>query len=200
MQRREQQEYDMEVTAQRRVVRGGISPHLTVTELPLEGFEKARMPMASPSEIQPSAQAAIRISTTSPPPIDPQTTMQRADEINTVQNMLNDGHTSSVVLIGSPGGGKSTLAALIYQRLQLAKQQGLSAPQHLVWLTLDSYTTLPDLIAAILNGVGTQEPGLFLLKPEQQISILLRTLRRPQQNALMVLDQFGSLLYPDVNQ
>ncbi len=200
MQRREQQEQYMEATAQRRAVRGGISPQLTVTELPLEGFEQARMPMADPSKVQPSLQAVSRISTSTPPPIDPQMTMQRADEINTVQNMLNDGHTSSVVLIGSPGAGKSTLAALIYQRLQLAKQQGLSAPQHLVWLTLDSYTTLPDLIAAILNGVGTQEPGLFLLKPEQQISILLRTLRRPQEKALIVLDQFESLLYPEVNQ
>ncbi len=199
IQRREQQEYHMEATAQRRAVRGGASPLLTVSELPLD-FEQARMPMADPSEVQPSSHAAFRISTTTPPPIDPQTTMQRADEINTVQNMLNDGHTSSVVLIGSPGAGKSTLAALIYQRLQLAKQQGLSAPQHLVWLTLDSYTTLPDLIAAILNGVGTQEPSLFLLKPEQQISMLLRTLRRPQKNALIVLDQFESLLYPEVNQ
>ena len=155
--------------------------------------------MPDPS-VEPSQQAAFRISATTPPPTDPQMTMQRADEINTVQLMLNDGHTSSVVLIGGPGAGKSTLAALIYQRLQLAKQQGLLAPHHLVWLTLDSYTTLPDLIAAILNGVGVHEPGLFLLKPEQQISILLRTLRRPQENALIVLDQFESLLYPEENQ
>ncbi len=200
MQRGEQQEYYMEVTAQRRAVRAGVSPHLTVSESPLEGFEQARKPMPDSSEVQPSSQAAFRISATMPPPTDPQMTMQRADEINTVQNMLTDGHTSSVVLIGSPGAGKSTLAALIYQRSRLAKQQGLSAPRHLVWLTLDSYTTLPDLVAAILSGIGTQEPGLFLLKPEQQISIVLRTLRRPQENALVVLDQFESLLYPEVNQ
>lgn len=156
--------------------------------------------MPDPSVVQSSVQAAFRISATTPPPTDPQMTMQRADEINTVQNMLTDGHTSSVVLIGSPGAGKSTLAALIYQRLLLTKEQGLQVPQHLVWLTLDSYTTLPDLITAILNGVGAHEPGLFLLKPEQQISILLRTLRRPQENALVVLDQFESLLYPEVNQ
>lgn len=200
MQRVEQQEYHMEATAQRHAVRGGMSPHLTASELPLEGLEQARKPMPDLSEVQPSQQAAFHISATTPPPTNPQMTMQRADEINTVQLMLNDGHTSSVILTGSPGAGKSMLAALIYQRLQLAKQQGLSAPHHLVWLTLDSYTTLPDLIAAILNGVGTHEPGLFLLKPEQQISILLRTLRRPQENALIVLDQFESLLYPEVNQ
>jgi Tfp pilus assembly protein PilF len=152
------------------------------------------------SQRQPSQQAAFHISATTPPPTDTQMTMQRADEINTIQHMLNDGHTSSVVLTGSPGAGKSTLAALIYQRLQLAKQQGLSAPCHLVWLTLDSYTTLPDLIAAILNGVGASESGLCLLKPEQQISTLLRILRRPQENALIVLDQFESLLYPEENQ
>lgn len=200
MQRVEQQEYPIEATAQRRAVRGGIAPHLTVSESPLEGLEQARKPMPSPSKVQPSQQAMFHITATTPPPTDPQMTMQRADEINTVQLMLNDGRTSSVVLIGSPGAGKSTLAALIYQRLQLAKQQGMLAPHHLVWLTLDSYTTLPDLIATILNGIGIHEPGLFLLKPEQQISILLRTLRRPQENALIVLDQFESLLYPEVNQ
>src|SRR5437016_4365969 len=112
MQRVESQEYHMEVTAQRRAVRGGASPNLTVSELPLEGLEQARKPMPDPSEVQLLQQAAFRIAATTPPPTDPQMTMQRADEINTVQLMLNDGHTSSVVLIGSPGAGKSTLAAL----------------------------------------------------------------------------------------
>jgi tetratricopeptide (TPR) repeat protein len=200
MQRGEQRDQYMEVTAQRRAVRSGVSPHLTASESLLDGFEQARKPMPASSEEQPSPQAMSRILITMPPPIDPQMTMQRADEISTVQNMLTDGHTSSVVLIGSPAAGKSTLAALIYQRLQLTKQQGLLAPHHLVWLTLNSYTTLPDLIAAILHGVGAHEPSLFLLKPEQQISTLLRTLRRPQENALVVLDQFESLLYPEVNQ
>jgi len=39
----------------------------------------------------------------------------------------------------------------------------------------------------------------FLLKPEQQISTLLRVLRRRQEPALVVLDQFEELLDPETN-
>ncbi|GER87385.1 hypothetical protein KDW_15470 [Dictyobacter vulcani] len=144
--------------------------------------------------------AACGVNATTPPPTDPQTTMQRADEINTIQRMFGDVQTSAVLVMGSPGTGKSTLAALLFRRLQLAKNSGLVTPKHLVWLTLGTYSTLPDIIASILAGVGIPDNGLFLLKPEQQISSLLRALRRPSENALIVLDQFELLLHPETNQ
>jgi tetratricopeptide (TPR) repeat protein len=143
---------------------------------------------------------AFGLSSSTPPIVDPQTTMQRADEVNAIQLMLKDHHTSAVTLIGAPGVGKSTLAALLYQRLLLAKQRGLPSPTHMVWLTLNSYTTLPDLIGAMLNGINVYEPGFFQFKPDQQVSALLRALRRSQENALIVLDQFETLLYPEVSQ
>lgn len=143
---------------------------------------------------------AFGLSSSTPPIIDPQTTMQRADEINAIQLMLKDHRTSAVTLIGAPGVGKSTLAALLYQRLLLAKQRGLPSPTHIVWLTINSYTTLPDLIGAMLNGLDAYEPGLFQLKPDQQVSTLLRALRRSQESALIVLDQFETLLHPEVSQ
>jgi tetratricopeptide (TPR) repeat protein len=126
--------------------------------------------------------------------------MQRADEINTIQRMFGDVQTSAVLLIGSPGAGKSMLAALLFRRLQMAKNSGLAAPKYLVWLTIGTYTTLPDIITAILDGVGMPDKGLFLLKPEQQVASLLRALRRSTENALIVLDQFELLLHPETQQ
>ncbi len=126
--------------------------------------------------------------------------MQRADEVTTIQRMLSDAQTSAVMLIGNPGAGKSTLAALLYNRLLLSKQQGLPAPHHLVWLSIGTYTTLPDLFAAILAGLKIPYVGFFLLRPDQQAGVLLQSLRRPQENALIVLDQFESLLHPEVSQ
>ncbi len=143
---------------------------------------------------------AFGVNATTPPYADPQTTMQRGDEVDTMQRMLSDADTSAVTLIGSPGVGKSTLAALLYRRQMLAKQQGLPAPHYMVWLTMSNYTTLPDLIAALLNALEMPEPGLYLLRPEQQVATLARALRRPQENALIVLDQFELLLHPETQQ
>ncbi len=150
--------------------------------------------------IQQSHHLAFDIHTAVPPPTDPLTIMQRADEVNTIQRMLSDAQTSAVILIGNPGAGKSTLAALLYNRLLLSKEQGLPAPHHLIWLGIGTYTTLPDLFAAIIAGLNMPTSGFFLLKPDQQAGVLLQALRRPQENALIVLDQFESLLHPEVSQ
>lgn len=164
---------------------------------PGTGFAAAVQPQQAVSQ---KPLTAFGISTTTPPIVDPHTTMQRGDEVNAIQLMLNQNSTSAVTLIGAPGVGKSTLAALLYQRLLLAKQRALPSPTHMVWLTINSYTTLPDLIGAILNGINMYEPGLFQLTPDQQISTLLRALRRSQENAFIVLDQFETFLYPEINQ
>jgi tetratricopeptide (TPR) repeat protein len=143
--------------------------------------------------------AFFGITTTTPPPIDPQLVMQRLDEVNTVQRMLSDPSTSAVTLIGDPGTGKSTLAALLYNRLWLAKQNNITAPSRLLWLGISMYTTLPDVIAAILSGVNMADPSLFLQTPEEQVASLLQALRHPQANALIILDQFEFLLHPETS-
>ncbi len=131
---------------------------------------------------------------TTPPLLDPDVIMQRADDIAIVQRMLTDAQTSTVILVGDSGMGKSTLAALIYHRLLLTQRANMPAPRYLVWLTLNSYTTLSDILAAILQGVGIQVADFFLLSLEQQATLVLRALQRPQGNALLVLDQFEVLL------
>src|SRR5579859_6474442 len=72
------------------------------------------------------------IDVTVPPATGSNTFMQRGDEVNTVLGMLADLRTSAVVLSGDAGVGKSTLAALLYRRLELTAQAGLPAPRHFV--------------------------------------------------------------------
>src|SRR2546421_10990746 len=134
------------------------------------------------------------MNSTVPPPTEVNTVMQRGDEVNTVLRMLTDLQTSAVILTGDPGSGKSTLAALLYRRLELTAQAGWPAPKHFVWLSLGAYTTLPDVIASILSAIHGSEPGFSLLRPDQQVLTLLRALRRPQEPALVVLDQCEGLL------
>lgn len=154
---------------------------------------------AEPAMQQPAA-FAFGVSATVPPATEPPMIVQRADEVNTVLRMLNDAQTGAVMLIGTPGVGKSTLAALLYRRLLRAKQANMPAPSQLVWLTLNTYTTIPDMIAAILNGIDVSEPGFFLLKAEQQIALLQHALRSAQTNALVILDRFEALLHPETDQ
>lgn len=146
---------------------------------------------------RPQRNYTFSIDDTVPPATDINTIMQRGDEVNAVLRMLMDLQTSTVVLAGDAGVGKSTLAALLYRRLELTLQAGLPAPKHFVWLSLGVHTTLPDVIAAILGGLNISEPGFFLLKPEEQIATLLRALRRPQEPLVVVLDQFDTLLDPE---
>jgi tetratricopeptide (TPR) repeat protein len=69
-----------------------------------------------------------------------------------------------------------------------------------VWLTLGPNATLPDVLAAILNSLNMYRPDFFLLKPEQQIELLVEVLRRPQESTFVVLDQFEELLNPEDGQ
>ncbi len=143
---------------------------------------------------RPPRNYTFSIDATVPPATDSSTIMQRGDEVITVLRMLTDLQTSTVLLSGDAGVGKSTLAALLYRRLQLMSQAGLPAPRRFVWLSIGAYTTLPDVIAAILSNLGLSEPGFFLLKPAEQIASLRRALRRPRESTFIVLDQFEELL------
>ena len=140
------------------------------------------------------------IHTTIPPATDARTILQRADEVSTILRMLSEPQSSAVILTGSPGAGKSTLAALVYHHLQEAAQIESRGIRHLVWLTLGPNATLPDMIAAILSSINIGSPDFFLLKPEQQIALLLQALRRPQENVFIVLDQFEEMLNPETGQ
>src|SRR5579859_4431892 len=110
----------------------------------------ARTP-EQPSSMAPSPSSlfTFEIDASTPPPVDAAVIMQRADEVNTIQRMLTEAQTSAVMLIGSAGAGKSTLAALLFHRLLLAQQTGLAVPRYLIWLTIGKYTTIPDLLSAI---------------------------------------------------
>lgn len=154
----------------------------------------------TPSETSPPRFFTFGMNATVPPSIDPRIVMQRTEEVNAIQTLVSDAHTSAVVLVGDLGTGKSTLAALLYQRLLLVKQLGGAAPHHLVWLRLGTYTTVPDMIAAILGSINADEPGLLLLKPEQQLAVLLQALCRSQEHAFIVLDQFEILLSAETGQ
>ena len=127
---------------------------------------------------------------------DPGKLLPRTDEVNTVLHMLSAPQTSTVILEGDAGVGKSTLVALLFHRLQATAQAGSTSSHNFVWLSLGPNATLPDTIFAILNSMHMSIANFFLLKPEQQIAFLWHALRQPQTSTYVILDQFDELLNP----
>lgn len=159
------------------------------------GEGRPAMNAFSTPPITPPVPAALHVNTLPAPLTAPLSLMQRADEVNTVERMLTDANTSSVMITGVPGCGKSTMAALLYQRARIAQLSGLPAPRHLVWIGIGAYSTLPDLVETILQHIGAPAADFARLPPDQQMATLLHALRRPQESALVVLDEFETLLY-----
>ncbi|MEO8970118.1 MAG: tetratricopeptide repeat protein [Ktedonobacteraceae bacterium] len=156
-------------------------------------------PIALPQTLQQQL-FTFSFDATRPTATDPTTIMQRGDEVNALQQMLNEPQTRVVTLTGYAGAGKATLAALLCQRLQLAVQTSMPAPKHLVWLRIGPYSTLPDVIAAILSHIhALHDPTFFLQTAEQQISMLIQMLSRPQEPALIILDAFDRFLHPETS-
>jgi tetratricopeptide (TPR) repeat protein len=129
-----------------------------------------------------------------PPAADDPLISQRVDEVQTILNMLSESTTSVVVLTGDPGAGKSMLASLVYRHLAGVVQERASALERFVWLSIGPNATLPDVIAAILDSLSLRTADFLLLKPEQQISLLMERLRHARQGVFIVLDQFDELL------
>jgi len=63
---------------------------------------------------------------TAPAPIDPALIAQRTDEVSKILHILTDTQTSTLMLIGESGMGKSTVAAILYYQLELARRTSMS--------------------------------------------------------------------------
>src|SRR5258708_4722225 len=95
----------------------------------------------------------LSIQTMEPPMTDPPGVLPRADEVSAALRMLSAAETSTLVLTGEAGVGKSMLAALVYRRLEAVAQAGQTLIRHFAWLSLGPNATLPEVIAAIVGSI-----------------------------------------------
>jgi tetratricopeptide (TPR) repeat protein len=164
--------------------------------------------IASDQPVQPASSPSTALANISrlsihallPPTTDARAILRRADEVNALLRILGEAQTSTLVLTGDAGAGKSTLAALVYRQLQTAA--GGAPSEQFVWLTLGPNATLPDCLAALMSGInaGNLLPDFLLLKPDQQALLLYNALTHQQGGIFVVLDQFDELLDPEKAQ
>ncbi|HET8910877.1 MAG TPA: tetratricopeptide repeat protein [Ktedonobacteraceae bacterium] len=148
---------------------------------------------ASHLEVQQVSRPYFNLLATRAPALDFTSIAQRTDEVNTIQRILFSRSTSVLTLTGESGAGKTVLAALFYRRVQSAK----TLRPHQIWLTIGTYTTIPDIITAILLAFDIHDDALTLFPQEHQLNLILQLLRRPQQGTLLVLDQIDRLFDPE---
>jgi tetratricopeptide (TPR) repeat protein len=136
-----------------------------------------------------------------PPPTDPKSIEQREEVVRDVYEKLVRPDSTTVVLTGLGGIGKSTLAALIYQYAEKQRQanNGLFTAEAL-WLTIDPTVTMVDLAMTLFEALSKPVPDFSGLPPRNQALALFNALDRVDKARLIILDQFENLLGSQTGQ
>lgn len=135
-----------------------------------------------------------------PPLTDPTVIQQRSGLIDAIIAELAQPHVNALVLTGIGGVGKSTLAALLYRSIETRQLHGtgpFSTPP--LWLSINTTTTLADIMATLYQALEKPLPDLKSLSPASQASLLFSTLSSAPAK-LIVLDQFDNLLHWQTSQ
>ncbi len=129
-----------------------------------------------------------------PPPTDPRTIQQRETIVKGVYTELISQRTSSVVVTGIAGVGKSTLAALVYRYAEEQRRAG-NGPftTGAIWLNIDPTVTMDDLMGTLFENLGKPLPDVSNFDPRLQAAVLFNELNTTNRILLVVLDQFENL-------
>ncbi len=155
---------------------------------------------------------------TVPPLTDRRVIQQREPLVESITTKLTQPSLNALVLTGIGGVGKSTLAALIYHRVQrsdhgicrwMGKSRLAALVDHFVevrchqgtspfaapplWLSIDALTTFADIMGTVYQAVEKPLPDLKSLSPASQAQALC-TLLSTTSSRLVVLDQFDHFL------
>lgn len=158
------------------------------------------LPLTTPTPVDSSATDAVekvvyRGILGLPPPTDPRTIQQRETAVHDIYALLLQPATSTVVLTGIGGVGKSTLAALVYSHAE-AQRQSAQGPftDPAIWLNIDPSVTMADLAGNLCEIFGKPLPDFSNLSLQHQALALFNILNAPDASRLLVLDQFENLL------
>ena len=127
--------------------------------------------------------------------VDPETIVQCEKTVKKIFVHLLQPDTSTIVITGIAGVGKSTLASLIYhyaEKLRRSSKKSFTAEA--LWLHVSDSTTLVDLAVTIFTALGKPLPDLSKLAPSNQAVALFNAITSAENARLIVLDQFDNLL------
>jgi AAA domain len=161
-----------------------------------------------PSPIAAAAEQASSQSTTIPNlsslnPMPPATTSRVIQQpkgiVKDLYKLVSQRDVTAVVLTGIAGVGKSTLAALLFQRFRansnwpFSLHRFFTAPP--LWFEVKSTSTFNELAGELYKHAGRSLPADFLSQPSDvKASLLLKALEQSRRVRLIVLDQFDNWL------
>ncbi len=147
----------------------------------------------------PSPSVQVNINISSPLPfIDPSYFYHDDKMIKDIYTKLLQDDLTALVLTGSSGIGKSTVAAFVYQ---YAKQQRLTGQEKRfnaepLWLSVAGGTTISELTSRVMRFLDKRIPSFDMLPPQNQVQSLINALSTisEQESRIVFLDQFEYLL------
>ena len=131
----------------------------------------------------------------------PEIIVQRLQSIKLIYEQLIPPDMSALVLTGVGGVGKSTLASLLYDYVEMQRHAGQGPFKgKTLWLKMDMTVTLADILGTLREALQQSVPNLAMMTTEDIIWELSCTLQATEQPFLVVLDQFEALLDPQTGQ
>jgi tetratricopeptide (TPR) repeat protein len=102
---------------------------------------------------------------------------------------------AAIVLTGSPGVGKSTLAAQLYNYAEKRRSEGdTTFTGEALWGRVDPGLTMGELSDRLLRSLGKSIPNFGHLPPQNQALAVSHALSTSTEARLVFLDQFENLL------
>jgi len=162
-----------------------------------------RLPSFKPSTVEQTLSLSTVSSFSSLNPTPPATSLRVIQQpkriVNDICQLFKQPDVTAVMLTGIAGVGKSTLAALVYQRYRKKKDSlfflGKFFTLTPLWFEVQTNSTFDELAGELFKKLGRSLPVDFLKKtPDVKASLLIHTMEQVHGPHLVFLDQFDNWL------
>lgn len=114
--------------------------------------------------------------------------------IEDIYAKLTQESITTLMLVGNPGVGKSTLSALLYEYVEEQRREKKGPfTASALWYTIDANSTISNLGQNVLSGLGKAIPNFESLPAQNQALALINALNMSAESRLIVFDQFENL-------
>jgi tetratricopeptide (TPR) repeat protein len=146
---------------------------------------------------EPQPRSNYRYVVDDPPLNDPRIILQRESLVGAISTRLSQQDITALILTGIGGGGKSTLASLVYATVEQQRTVGTGLFRgETLWFQLGPTVTIVDVIGTLYEVLGMPIPD-FRNSTAQDLALeLITLLQTAPERRLIIIDQLEEWLDP----